>query len=335
MKKILLIANYKSGVGGIAVQLELLYRKLNEERINSDIFSTQGTWFYRFFVLFKLILKGKKYDVFYIHGCSYFGGFFPIIIGVTVGKMLRKKIIVTYHGGDAESFFKNSKSLVRFFLTKTDVNIVLSKFLGEIFSKFSIPFIIIPNIVEFSSEQFVLRNVIQPNYISVRALTKTYNIDCILKAFFIVQQKLPEAKLIILGDGECRAELENLAKNLNLQNIHFVGRVNNDEIYNYLSKTDVFVSSPVIDNQPMSILEAYNAGLLVISSKVGGVPYMLEDRKTGLLFESDNENELAEKMFLAVEKPEITKKIIRQANKELEKYSWDKIKHKLLTIILE
>lgn len=61
-----------------------------------------------------------------------------------------------------------------------------------------------------------------------------------------------------------------------IKNICFCGHVDNCEIYSYLNKADIFISSPVIDNQPMSVLEAFNAGLLVISSNVGGVPYMIE-----------------------------------------------------------
>jgi len=331
MKKILLITNYKPNTGGISVQVDLLYKKLCEENIPSEIFSTAGSWFYRLFVLFRLLFKGKKFDIFHIHGCSYLG-FFPIITGIVAGKILKKKIIVTYHGGGAENFFKKYKCLVHFFLKKTDNNIVLSGFLGEIFSKYSIPFNVIPNIAELSDRQFMLRKTICPNYISVRSLAKTYNIDCILKAFAIVQQKYSESTLSVLGDGDCRVDLENLAKNLNLQNLCFVGLIDNKEIYNYLSKADIFVSSPLIDNQPMSILEAYNAGLLVISSKVGGVPYMVEDNKTGLLFESDNYKELAEKMIQAIENQELSKTMILNANKELEKYSWNNIRQNLFEI---
>jgi len=334
MKKILLITNYKPNTGGISVQVDLLHKKLCDEGIQSEIFSTAGSWFYRLFVLFRLLFKGRKFDIFHIHGCSFFG-FFPITTGIVAAKILKKTIILTYHGGDAKRFFKKYPNLVRFFLMKTDKNIVLSGFLGEIFARYNIPYTIIPNIAEFSDEKFVLRETIRPNYISVRSLTKIYNIGCILKAFSIVQKNCSNATLTVLGDGDCRADLETSAKYLHLKNIDFIGQIDNREIYSYLMKADIFLSSPVVDNQPMSILEAYNAGLLVISSKVGGVPFMVEDNKTGLLFESNNHDEMAKKMIQALEKQDLSKKMILQANKELEKYSWQKIKEKLLPIYFE
>ena len=89
------------------------------------------------------------------------------------------------------------------------------------------------------------------------------------------------------------------------------------------------LSSPRIDNMPVSILEAFNAGLLVISSNVGGVPYMVEDGVNGLLFESDNHEMLARKMFEAIENPEKSKEMIRNAKSCVNDYSWGKVKDKL------
>ena len=82
----------------------------------------------------------------------------------------------------------------------------------------------------------------------------------------------------------------------------------------------------------MSILEAFNAGLLVISSNVGGVPYMIENGRTGLLFESDNFVELSEKMLWAVENQERVLAIIEEARKKMPYYSWEKMIQKLLGI---
>ena len=82
----------------------------------------------------------------------------------------------------------------------------------------------------------------------------------------------------------------------------------------------------------MSILEAFNAGLLVISSNVGGVPYMIENGRTGLLFESDNFVELSEKMLWAVENQERVLAIIEEARKKMPYYSWEKMRQKLLGI---
>lgn len=331
MKRVLLVANYKSGIGGISVQVNSINEKLIEENIKSEIFSTKGSILFRFFSIFRLLVVGRKFDVFHIHGCSYLG-FFPIVVGCIIGKILKKKIVITFHGGDANDFFAKHTKFVRFFLTKSDENIVLSGFLGEVFDKYKIPYIVIPNLIELSKNTFKQRDKFEPNFISVRSLRKLYNIECILKAFAEVQSTYTNAKLQILGDGNYRDKLEEYAKELKLKNVDFIGQVSSDDIYKHLSKADVFLSSPYVDNQPVSILEAFNAGLLVISSNVGGIPYMIKDGETGLMFGSNNCKELAEKMIFAIQQQDISKRMVLNAYNELEKYTWQEIKYKLLKL---
>jgi len=273
----------------------------------------------------------KKYDVLHIHACCEWG-FLPAIVGVVVSKLWHKQSVLTYHGGGAKAFFAQHTRLVKWTFSKIDTIIVLSGFLKQIFDEYNIPAIIIPNIVEMNDCLFKQRDRIRPNFISVRHLRELYNVSCILRAFKIVQQQLPEATLTILGDGNQRVDLEKWTVENNLKNVTFVGAVPHKEMYHYLQQADVFVSAPKVDNMPVSILEAYNAGLLVISSCVGGVPYILEDAKTGYLFESDNEKELAEKMILAVSNQLKSLEIISNAKNEVVKYSWENIRLKIFEL---
>jgi len=71
--------------------------------IRYDLFNTKDNIFKRLFIPIRLIIKGRDYDIFHIHGGSFLR-FFPIIVGVTIGKMLRKKIIITYHVSGLEEF---------------------------------------------------------------------------------------------------------------------------------------------------------------------------------------------------------------------------------------
>ena len=127
------------------------------------------------------------------------------------------------------------------------------------------------------------------------------------------------------GDGNQRVDLEKWTVENNLKNVTFVGAVPHKEMYHYLQQADVFVSAPKVDNMPMSVLEAFNAGLLVISSNVGGVPFLVADNSTGYLFESDNDKQFAEKMLLAVRNQQQSINMIQSAKKALECYSWNHI----------
>ena len=116
MKKILLIGNYKAGVGGISGQMELLHKHLIAYGIECRILSTSCNTIRRILLFPRLMFMGRYYDIFHVHGCSYWG-FFPIILSSIISKILRKRLIVTYHGGDAQRFFGRFKFLAGCFLS--------------------------------------------------------------------------------------------------------------------------------------------------------------------------------------------------------------------------
>ena len=331
MKKVLLIANYKPGTGGISGQVEKLHAYLDKEGVVNEVFSTKGSLAYRIQVPFKLLKVAKDYDVLHVHTCSHWG-FITTVLGVWAGKRLKKKVVVTYHGGGAEQFFSRHPRLVKKYLCQTDANIVLSGFLGNVFDKFQIPYTVIPNIVELEEGRFCPRATIEPTFISIRTLSPLYNIECIIKAFKVVKKACPSARLTIVGDGPSRDSLEQFVRSESIQDVTFVGRVDNARIYEYLNQSDIMLSAPRIDNMPVSVLEGFNAGLLVISSNVGGVPYMIEDEVNGLLFESNNSMALAEKMMWALSHQDESHNMIDNAKEAVKFYSWECVREKIFEL---
>lgn len=322
---ILLVCNYKPGVGGISGQVEILQRKLRSEGHAADIFSTKGSFFWRLGLFSQLRKVARRYDVLHIHCCSGWG-FLPAVVGVTVGRQLKKRVVLTYHGGGGERFFDKHTRLVKHYLTRTDTNIVLSGFLAKVFDNHHLPYTIIPNIIELNESHYRERTSIPPHFICIRAHEPLYNIPCILRAFQKVLIEQPEASLTLVGDGSQHEALITMVKEMELQNVTFTGRVDNKEIYHHLDKANVMLSTPKVDNMPVSLLEAMNAGLLVISSNVGGVPYMIDDGRTGLLCESDNDCQLAEKILWAMNHPEESISIIHRAHNNLAQYRWVSIR---------
>lgn len=328
--RILLICNYKPGVGGISGQVELLQRYLREEGHIADIFSSKGSFLWRLGLFYHLWKVARNYDVLHIHCCSGWG-FLPAVAGVSIGRKMGKHLVLTYHGGGGEQFFNKYPRLVRHYLLRTDTNIVLSGFLGKVFDQHKLPYTIIPNIIEFDEKQYRERTEISPRFICTRAHEPLYNIPCILRAFQTILTELPESSLTLVGGGSEHELLIKMAKEMGLKNVTFTGRVNNCEIYRHLNEADILLSSPTIDNMPVSLLEAMHAGLLVISSNVGGVPYMINDGKTGYLFPSDDSNALAELMIKAVRQPTESISLIHNAHQAVNAYRWENVRQQLYT----
>ena len=219
---------------------------------------------------------------------------------------------------------------------------MLSGYLKKIFDEYDIPCSVIPNIVTLCEDIYQPKESIAPKMISIRHLTGLYQIDLIIKAYESVLRKYPEATLDILGQGDQREALEQYVREHHLCGVHFVGQVPNEQIYDYLRANDIMLSAPKIDNMPVSLLEAMNAGVLVISSNVGGVPYIIEHARTGLLFDCNQESgiriqdsevrELAEQMLWALEHQEESLRMIEAAHREVKKYSWTEAKKQLLPL---
>jgi glycosyltransferase involved in cell wall biosynthesis len=322
-QKILFISNYRKDVGGISGQVDVLLQKLDKNDYETDLLNTKTSLFKRLLLFISSKKQIKNSDVIHIHCCSNFGGFFPAILGVILGKLFRKKTIITYHGGDAENFISKNKWLVLPFLRKADHLIVLSDFLEKVFLKFELKVKVIPNIFESKNKNSISKTQIHPNFISTRALNKLYNIDIILDAFSIIQKEIPNASLTILGDGTERENLKSKCLLEKIENVHFIGKVLNQNVPDYLKKNDFLLSAPSIDNFPISILEAFENELLVISSNVGGVPFLIENFKNGLLFESKNVNDLVKMIKFAIQEKEKSLKMMEKAKIRLKDFSWE------------
>lgn len=331
MKRILFIANYRKNVGGIAVQMDILKENLLLEGFRVDIFSTKGNPIRRVGLFFALLAQAREYDVLHVHGCSHWG-MLPVVYGIIAGRLWNKRVIVTYHGGGAGDYLLRHASFARRWLNRADEVIVLSGYLQDIFNNYRIRNRVIPNILRVQTNIPPERTQIRPNFISVRSLEPLYNISCIIKAFAIVKTAIPAARLTIMGKGSQRESLETLVRELQLADVEFTGLVPNTDVPQYLRESDVFLSATGADNMPVSLLEAYRAGLLVISSEVGGIPYILKDGETGLLFSWNDEKQLAEKMQWVVNHQQESLRMIANAKEYVEQYSWKNIKEKLIRI---
>lgn len=324
--RVLLVCNFKGAVGGISGQVLLLQQHLRAEGHVADLFSTRGSLVRRICLQPRLRRAAGNYDVVHIHCCSNFG-FFPAIVGVNAAKRAGRRVVVTYHGGGAAPFFKKHKALVQRVLRRSDANIVLNRFLSEVFSRANIPHVLIPNIVDTSTIPYRPRASFAPRLICTRAHEPLYDLPTLLHAFAQVQAAVPEAELTLVGDGSQHAALRSLTEQLRLRHVAFIGRVPNDQIPAYLDRADLLISTSTVDNMPVSLLEGMAAGLLVLATAVGGVPELLADGRAGLLFAPADADGLAALLLQAFHEQPIA---IAAAGHEVAlQYSWLSVRQRI------
>jgi glycosyltransferase involved in cell wall biosynthesis len=131
---------------------------------------------------------------------------------------------------------------------------------------------------------------------TVKTLISNYGIDYLITAFKIVKDThsyLP-LKLLIVGDGNDRAKLEALCKDLNIfEDVIFVGKVENDQVPYFLNMLDIYVALSISESFGVAIIEASACERPVVVSNVGGLPEVVENEITGFVVESRNANAAA------------------------------------------
>lgn len=130
------------------------------------------------------------------------------------------------------------------------------------------------------------------------------DLETLIRAFATVADRVPDALLLLAGDGELRGGLEQLVASLQLADrVRFAGWF--DEPADLLGFVDVAVLSSRNEGTPLWLIEAMAAGRPVVSTAVGGVPDLVEDGETGLLVPASDVPRLAEAMQRMVAEPEL------------------------------
>jgi glycosyltransferase involved in cell wall biosynthesis len=157
-----------------------------------------------------------------------------------------------------------------------------------------------------------------PTVISLRSLNPIYDLESLIKAAPLILAKVPETKFIIVGDGEQKTYLKELAVSLGVkERINFVGLVANNELTDYLSLADVYVSTSLSDaGLASSTAEAMACELPVVITNFGDNPKWVNDGQGGFLVPLKSHRVLAEKIIYLL-RDEETRKKFGQVNRNI------------------
>ena len=267
-------------------------------------------------------------------------GFFNFFFWVTYPaliliKLHGRKVILSARGGEARPFFRKYGLLVKPILGMVDAISTPSGFLKGAFKEvLGLEAVIVPNIADFNQFRFRPRKPVRPNLLVTRSLEEIYNVGCVIRAFKKVHDDIPDSSLGIVGEGSQQAALKKLVGDLRLNGcVTFYGKIEHSEIQSYYNQYDIFVNASNADNLPGVILEAFASGLPVISTRAGGIPYLVEEGVTGLLVDIGDCEALAEKVIRLVKDPELALTLANNARIECQKYSWENVKTVLIPLL--
>ena len=161
------------------------------------------------------------------------------------------------------------------------------------------------------------------------AFHKIYNPELAIKVLDLMRTDYPKSRLIMAGpdknDGSLQKCQEKLTELGLEESVEFLGWIPKLEVPTWLNKADIFINTTNIDNTPVSVLEAMACGLCIISTNVGGIPYMLKDGFDALLVPPDDPIAMAEALRRLLTEQGLAQKLSSNARKKAEQFDWSKV----------
>lgn len=329
--------------GGMAMQTLQLARLLKESGIEVSIVQTnhpyQPAWVEKLRgvrALFRLLpylwrvwrLCGKVDVVHLMANSGWSWQLFSAPV-LWIGWLRKTPVVVNYRGGEAETYLSHSVRWVRPSLSKAASLVVPSGFLQNVFARFEISAAVIPNIIDL--ETFFPEQKQQTNgaftFAITRNLESIYGLDVAIKALAVARAIVPDLRLAIAGSGPQQGALESLVAELELGDcVEFCGRLSREEIVNLYHSADAALNPTHVDNMPNSVLEALACGLPVISTDVGGVPFVVSDGQTALLVPPADADAMADAMIRIYKDEALRASLSEAGQADVAQYAWDKVR---------
>lgn len=299
-----------------------------------------------------LLWKRKDYDIVHFHGASL-----PLFINLPILKLLRKKVIakvaaakVGTEAGSLHGRYFFMGTLITRCLRMVDAFIATTAEIEEGLRNDGIAESKINRITNFIDFRLS-----PPTFKGAKGEIKakmgfdetdtiiTFSgrfirrkgIDYLLESWKDVSNKFPNAKLVLLGDGPLLPEIKKMSRVLGIDgSVDFRGHV--DLVADFLNISDVFVLPSLQEGMPNSLLEAMSCGLPVIASKIGGVVDVVEDGKSGILFEPGDASGLTSAVISLLNNSGLRRKLGAEARKRIvEGFSIDVIAEKYIRLYKE
>jgi len=248
---------------------------------------------------------------------------------IWIGVLRGRPVVVNYRGGEAGQFLERQAGVVGLSLKRAAILLVPSGFLEAVFARHGFAPQILANVVDltrFHPAADASKSERLPRILVARNLELLYDNATAIRAFAQVKAVYPGATLTIAGTGPEKANLEHLVEQLALgSSVRFAGRLDRDAMALAYRESMVSINPSLADNMPNSVLESLASGVPVVSSNVGGVPFLVKDGVNALLVPPKDENAMAKALLRLLQDPDLYGRLQTAGLEEVQRYTWAKI----------
>ena len=335
-KKLLYIGNnLATGNPTTLIQLGKLLKDIG---FDVYTYSSKKNPFIRLMDMCLAVIKHKDAVVVVIDTYSTYNFYYALIVS-QLARLLNIPYIPILHGGNLPFRLQNSPKFSKMLFSHALLNVSPSKYLQHEFEKNGFRTTCIPNGIDLLKYPFQYREFTDPTLLWVRAFDPIYNPKMAIDTLIFVRKKFPNTTLCMVGpDKGCQKEVEQYIYDNSLEKVvEITGILAKEEWIKKSVDSTVFINTSNIDNIPVSVVEAMALGLPVISTNVGGMPFLIMDGMEGVLVEKNDYKAMSNaiiKLFLASNS---TKEIVKNARITAETFdntqvtaAWQKLLNHVL-----
>ncbi|MCL7764220.1 glycosyltransferase family 4 protein [Polaribacter sp. Z014] len=333
-KRILYIGNNLSKKSKYKTSIAILSELLEKEGFTVTVVSNKTNKLIRLLdMIYKTILFRNKVDFVLIDTFSTLNFYYAYLISL-ICNFFSLKYIPILRGGDLPKRLKNSSVLSKSIFKNAYKNIAPSNYLKTAFKEENYYTEFIPNTIPLEDYNYINRTNIQPKLLWVRSFKLLYNPTLAIKVLLELKKEYPKAVLCMIGpflDDSHQKTLE-LIKEYNLESsVELTGVLTKEDWHKKSKDYDIFINTTNFDNTPISVIEAMALGLTIVSTNVGGMPYLIDDKVDGLLVEKEDTLQMTNAIMDVVKGKYPT--LSKRAREKAETFDWEVIKYKWFKIL--
>ena len=278
--------------------------------------------------------SGRKADVVLIDTYSTLNFWYAVIIS----KLCRFRgipYIPILHGGNLPERLTRNRSQSASLFDGAYMNVAPSGYIKNAFEERNFKRVqYVPNAIDISLYQPAYRPSVPIRILWVRSLSDIYNPIMALNTVKNLHECGYKAHLCMVGPDKngMRQQLTELTE-LNDLDVKFTGKLPKEEWIGLASDYNIFINTSNFDNMPVSVIEAMALGFPVVSTNVGGMPFLVDHGKTGYLVEPDDSVKMAEYIIELSSHPDRFREMAQQAREKAEQFDWSEVLPEWLRIL--
>ena len=332
--KILYIGNNLVKKTNYATSMDILSSLLKLEGFTIYKSSSKSNKIRRLIEMCFAIIRYKNKVEYVLLDTYSTSNFYYALLTSQLCRLFRLKYLPILHGGNLPYRLKQNPKLSSLIFNNSFQNIAPSGYLKYEFEIKGYTTLLIPNVIPIANYTFKERKKITPKLLYVRAFASIYNPTMAIEVLKELKKIYPEAILCMIGpdkDGTLK-DVKHLINTYDLQDsVEITGVLSKSEWHKKSEEFDIFINTTNVDNTPISVIEAMALGLPIVSTNVGGMPYLIDNNKDGILVVKEEPLLMVNEIHKIIEKNNISLTI--NARTKVENYDWNVVRNQWLNLL--